>query len=159
MQAIEPGQGIPRGYGVAWIEPGGWTAICYPFGLHIAVRWLRLLYEAVQIPRRTWWEKRLLDASDLAYDCGVVIGKSLGPKIDSKQVFSKSQLNRRIAVAVGKNNAIVREPLDEAFDRGYRIGWEAALTKLLEFADLSPEQRRKLIEKREAALAEASRDD
>ena len=152
VQSIEPGGGIPRGYGVAWIEPGGWNAICFPYGIHIAMRWLRLLYEAVQIPRRTWWENRLFDASDLAYDRGVVIGKSMGTKIDGKQVFSKSQLNRHIAVAVGENNAVVREPIDEAWARGYRIGWEAALTKLEQLVDMDADERRKLIEAREAAL-------
>ncbi len=124
FQAVEPGEGIPRGYGVAWIEPGGWTAICFPYGLHIAARWLRLLYESVRIPRRTWWEKRLLEASDVGYERGVHIGKLLGSTttIDDKHVFSRSQLNRHIAIAVDTANSIKRLPNDEAYRRGYRIG-------------------------------------
>lgn len=146
FQAVEPGEGIPRGWGVAWIEPGGWTAICFPYGLHIVMRWLRLLYEGVMIPRKTWWEKRLLDAGDVGYERGVVIGKSMGG-------ITREDCNKRIAVAVGENNAVQREPIDEAWARGYRIGWEAALVKIENLADMDADQRRKLIEEREALMA------
>ena len=126
FQAVEPGEGIPRGYGVAWIEPGGWTAICFPYGLHIVMRWLRLLYESVQMPRKAWWERRLLNAEAGGYERGLRVGKLVGsfevPRIDDKHVFSRSQLNRHIAVAVDTANSIKRLPNDEAYKQGYRIG-------------------------------------
>lgn len=145
-EVLEPGDSIPSWYGVAFIEEPWGNAVCYPFGLHIAVRWARLLYEAIQIPRRTWWEKRLMDASDLAYDRGVVIGKSMGTNIDGKQVFSKSQLNRHIAIAVDRNNAIARQPAEQAF----HDGWNAALAKIETFLEMDAETRAQTVAMQEA---------
>ena len=155
QEIINPGDGIPSWYGVAWIEPGGWNAVCYPYGLHIAVRWLMLLYHAVQLPRRTWWEKRLMDARDEGYDRGVVIGKSMVARIDDKQVFSRSQLNRHIAVAVDTANSIKRLPNDEAYKLGYRIG-QAELKEQYsaEFQDASDPQVRPMT-KLEGTLMDA----
>ena len=154
-EIISPGESIPSWYGIAFIEEPWGNAICYPFGIHIAVRWARLLYESIQIPRRAWWEQRLQAANLVGYKEGLEVGKAMGANIDDRQVFSKSQLNRRIAVAVGRNNEVIREPIDEAWARGYRIGWEAALTKIEEIADMDADERRKLIADREAALAES----
>ncbi len=162
QEVLHPGDDIPNWYGISWIEPGGWNAICYPFGLHIAVRWLRLLYEAVQIPRRAWWEKRLMDAGDLAYDRGVVIGKSMGTNIDGINVFSKSQLNRRMAVARDENNQVQREPIDQAFGRGFQEGWAGALDKIGELAGMDPDERLALAAQRASridALAAAQVED
>ena len=162
FQAVEPGEGIPRGYGVAWIEPGGWTTICFPYGLHIVMRWLRLLYESVRMPRKAWWERRLIDAEAGGYERGLRVGKLVGsfevPRIDDKHVFSRSQLNRHIAVAVDTANSIKRLPNDEAYKQGYRIGQaELMEQRKAEAQDVSDPQVRPMT-KLEGILMDAQGD-
>jgi hypothetical protein len=64
------GQEVPRGYGVAYVEPGGTSATCYPIPLNFIVRWSLLLWYALKIPRRTWWEQRFQKVHAAGYQQG-----------------------------------------------------------------------------------------
>lgn len=46
------GELLPRGYGVAWLDPCFNRAVCYPFPFHRAIGWLRRWYwDVIQPPR------------------------------------------------------------------------------------------------------------
>jgi len=70
VREVLEGQEVPRGYGVAYIQPGGTSATCYPIPLNLIVRWSLLLWYALKIPRRTWWEKRFQEVRNAGYQQG-----------------------------------------------------------------------------------------
>ncbi len=102
QKQVIPGDAVPMWYGVAWVEPISGKAICYPFGVHIAVRWAKLLYYALMAPRRTWWELRFREVRDEGFWAGVKVARANPNPPDGKTVFSKSQLRRITAQESGK---------------------------------------------------------
>jgi hypothetical protein len=68
----------------------------------------------------------LHDVRSASFEAGWQAGQG-HPVIDGKRIFSKSQLNMRIAIARDEALAIERIPEEEAYDRGYKVGHAEAL--------------------------------
>ncbi len=125
-QVLGEGDEIPMWWGIAWVEPINGKAICYPYGIHLLVRWAYLGYFSIMAPRRTNWELKLRAVRDEGWEEGLIVGRRY-PEFDGVHVFNKAQVNVRIANAVSQANAIKRIPSDKAYEQGYRIGYAEAV--------------------------------
>ncbi len=112
MKQAIPGERIPMWYGVAWVEPIWSKAVCYPFGIHLLVRWAKLLYYSLMAPRRTWWEEKLHDARQQGFEAGRDFALA-NLNVDGKRIFSRSQLRR---ITAQTNAQARREGYQEALD-------------------------------------------
>jgi hypothetical protein len=124
-QALSEGDEIPMWWGIAWVEPINGMAVCYPYGLHLLIRWAYLGYFSIMAPRRTNWELKLRAVRDEGWDAGLEVGRRY-PDFDGVFVFNRAQVNVRIANAVSQANQIKRIPQDVAYKQGYRIGYAEA---------------------------------
>lgn len=68
----------PRSYGVAWHDWARDGRVCYPFGLHLLVRWGVDVYWALLRKRSRGWERELRRAREEGRKEGHERGWALG---------------------------------------------------------------------------------
>ncbi len=90
-------ESIPQWYGVAYYDHLMRWSICYPFGVHLLVRWAHSLYWWLVWKRPQAWECELLEAankarkqaSEAAYDAGFATGKRVGIEIGYNTLYDE----------------------------------------------------------------------
>jgi hypothetical protein len=88
------GSPIPRGFGVAWST--AYASVLMPIPLNILARWALLLIHALTIPRKTWWEKRLLDAEASGYQRGHDVARRVYQP-DGFNIFTRAQVEQALS--------------------------------------------------------------
>lgn len=92
---IYQGDAIPHWYGVAYYDFARDTAVCYPFGVHLLVRWARSVYWWLVWKRPSRVESELMKAykygreyaNDEAYEAGYRQGLQDGREASLEQLL------------------------------------------------------------------------